>query len=311
MTVLVTGSPVGTDGGTITITPPADTKLGLLIYSEGRDNAGLGTPTWNGNNMTLIVSEDGNAGDGGVEIYGYLNPTTGSPVSVVTGIADAARAYDRATALCLSGVGTSTAFGSYTTYQADGTGDAGADDISQTVAVPSGHLLIDGCGHFRISTASPTGTNQVDVDSGTNYGRSKLPSGNTSIKWDLDYGTSNAWGWAAVVVPSVSATETDVPLGILAITGYAPIVSPLVIEIPLGELTLTGYAPTVALEINTAIPLGTLTITGYAPLVGEEELLIRTADGGTLLGRLTDGTGVALFSDGENWYALALPKQGT
>ena len=110
---------------------------------------------------------------------------------------------------------------------------------------------------------------------------------------------------------AVTDITVDVPLGTLTVTGYAPIVSPLVIEIPLGELTLTGYAPTVELGIFMYPGKGELKITGYAPLIGDEELLIRTADGATLLGRLTDGTGVALFSDGENWYALALPKQGT
>lgn len=193
---------IGSAGGNISITPNVGSNLGLLVYSEGRTNFGLSTPTWNGNNMTLLVSEDGNGGDGGVEIWGYYLSTTGSSITVVPN-ANGAAAYERATAICVSGADTGIALGDLVTYQADGTGDAGANDISETVAVGSAELLIDGEGHFRTTTPSATGTGQVEIETGSNYGRSYLPGGATSVIWDLNYGISNAWGWAAVVVKGV------------------------------------------------------------------------------------------------------------
>ena len=75
-----------------------------------------------------------------------------------------------------------------------------------------------------------------------------------------------------VPVGAASGTIIGVPLGSLALTGYAPTVSAssgTTIAIPAGSLTLTGYAPVVVNPRTISIPAGGLTLTGYAPVVSD------------------------------------------
>ena len=102
---------------------------------------------------------------------------------------------------------------------------------------------------------------------------------------------------------------TEVPLGTIAITGYAPTHSPLNLDIPLGTITVTGLIPEWSGAINFDVPLGVVYVTGYTPTAGYETVRIRTADGATLIGSISDGDGAIVFQDGENWYAFKLPKQ--
>ena len=225
-------------------------------------------------------AEDGGSGGGGGRTS--TSPTVGG---TATGSGYAGGTAGTASPFKAAGGGGAGGVGDSTDGATDANGGAALSSSISGAAVDYGR----GGGNQNARTAGTANTGNGAGSDSTGVG-------------------GNIAGGSGIVIISYLPTMEVVPgAGSITITGYVPTVSPLNIDIPLGELTFTGYAPVVALEMNTDVPPGALTVIGYAPLVGNEDLLIRTSDGLTFLGSVGDGAGVALFPDGENWYALRLP----
>lgn len=138
--------------------------------------------------------------------------------------------------------------------------------------------------------------------------------------YDVRVKASNGSGDSAYV-QSASSFTTDnpgggggsigilVPLGALALTGYAPTVTATnhqIVAVPAGSLTLTGYAPTVTFDNNQTVqvPAGALTITGYAPEITGATTTIEVPAGSLTL------TGYApTVSDGAVTVSLGGPRK--
>lgn len=202
-------------GGNISLNCPSGTNLLLLIYAEGRTGSGLATtPTYDGDDLTLIKAVEHVAGSPRCEIWGLFNPSTGSAINVVTGINDATRAYDAAVAVAIDNADTDIAFGSWTTYGASGDSNATTEDISESVTLGGYDLAVDGEGHFRTTTPTAETTGQTEIRTGANYGTSYYGvKGTNDMIWDLQYSTGNEYAWSCVVVPGKQGASHVMMMG--------------------------------------------------------------------------------------------------
>jgi hypothetical protein len=180
---------------------------------------------------------------------------------------------------------------------------AGAGTTSPGITVVAGDLCFTTVYSYATdATASGGGQTQVDATTGNLTDSGALGAIIAASSGTLTMQATGA-NCTQAVWSMIPAGNLIVPVGALAITGYAPSVTGigLTVIVPIGALAITGFAPALTLW-STSIPTGTLIITGYPPAVFGQ---LSTAT-------MTGGKGYALSDGLLNYFfnAGSLPTIG-